>query len=161
MATIRINTVSEPVKSSTRFTYTDLKLDLEFDFTRNNEFLKRREIRDLRIDYDYAAVRNSIFNLFNTIPGQKILNPFFGLNLVQYIFQPLSETLANNIGNDILKGLTAFEPRVRVQGINVAVDEPNAQYVITLIVSMPTIKTDASFKLVGALSNLGFKFINN
>ena len=161
MATIKVNTVREPVKSSTRFTYTDLKLDLEFDFTRNNEFLKRREIRDLRIDYDYAAIRNSIYNLFNTIPGQKILNPYFGLNLVQYIFQPLSEVLANNIGNDILKGLTSFEPRVQVQRINVAVDEPNAQYIITLIVSMPTIKTDTSFKLVGSLNNSGFRFINN
>jgi phage baseplate assembly protein W len=95
------------------------------------------------------------------VPGQKILNPFFGLNLIQYIFQPLSEALANNIGNDILKGLTSFEPRVNVERINVAVDEPNAQYVVTLIVSMPTIKTDTSFKLVGTLSNLGFRFIND
>lgn len=160
MATIKVTSVKEPLKSNSTFTFTDLKLDIEFDYTRNNEFLKRKEVRDLILNYDYGAIKNSIFNLFNTLPGQKILNPLFGLNLVQYLFQPLNETTALLIGNKILEGISTFEPRVTVQSINVVVDEANAQYIVTLVLSVPSINTGTSFKLSGILSNSGFNFVN-
>lgn len=160
MATIKVASIAEPSKSNSDFTYTDLKLDLEFDYTKNNEFLKRKEIKDLKIDYDYAAVRNSIFNLFTTTPGQRILNPLFGLNLQKYLFLPISETVGRSIGNEILNGINTFEPRVRVRSINVESDETNQQYVITLILNLITLDTSSSFKLVGTLSTSGF-FFNN
>ena len=158
MATIKIESIAEPSKSASKYTYTDLGLDLQFDYTRNNEFLKRKEVRDLKIDYDYAAVRNSIFNLFNTIPGQRILNPTFGLNLQRYLFTPISEAVGYSIGNEILDGINKFEPRVRVKTVNVQSDEVNQQYIVTLIITMVTIDTSSSFKLVGTLSNSGFFF---
>jgi len=160
VATIKVNSIKQPIKSNSSFTYTDLKLDIEFDYTRNNEFQKRKEVRDLIINYDYGAVKNSIFNLFNTLPGQKILNPLFGLNLVQYLFQPLNEITANQIGTKILEGISTFEPRVVLQNINVVVDEANSQYLITLIISVPSIRTDSSFSISGILSNSGFNFVN-
>lgn len=159
MATIKLQSVAEPKKAKSNFTYTDLKLDLALDYTKNNEFLKRKEVKDLKIDYDYAAVRNSIFNIFTTIPGQKILNPYFGLGLQKYLFLPVNEDTARSIGNEILRGLSTFEPRIRVENINVAVDETNQQYVITLIVSIITIEPVSGFKFVGILSNSGFNFI--
>ena len=158
MATIKVESIAEPSKSKSKYTYTDLELDLQFDYTRNNEFLKRKEVRDLKIDYDYAAVKNSIFNLFNTVPGQRILNPTFGLNLQKFLFNPISEAIGYSIGNEILDGINKFEPRVRVKTINVQSDEVNQQYNITLIITMITIDTSSSFKLVGTLSNSGFFF---
>lgn len=159
MANINIKTLAQPAKTSSTFTYTDLKLDLELDYTKNNEFLKRKEVKDLKIDYDYAAIKNSIFNLFTTVPGQKLLNPLFGLNLPRYLFYPVSETVAYSIGNEVLAGITNFEPRVAIQKINVQADEVNQQYVIRLILTMIGID-NTSFELVGTLSNSGF-FYNN
>lgn len=159
MANINIKTLAKPDKTSSSFTYTDLKLDLELDYTQNNEFLKRKEIKDLKIDYDYSAVKNSIFNIFTTIPGQRLLNPAFGLNLPRYLFYPVSESIAYSIGNEILAGLTQYEPRIGVQRINVAADEENQQYIITLSVIIVGIDS-TSFELVGTLSNSGF-FFNN
>lgn len=160
MATIKIESVAQQERTNSDFTYTDLKLDLEFDYTKNNELLKRKEIKDIKIDYDYSAVRNSIFNLLNTVPGQRILNPFFGVNLQKYLFNRVTEIQALNIGNDILSAISKFEPRVTVQNINVAVDEVNQQYIVTLILGLVTIDTTTSFRLVGTLSNSGF-FFNN
>lgn len=160
MATIKIESVAQQDKSESRFTYTDLKLDLEFDYTKNNELLKRKEIKDIKIDYDYAAIRNSIFNLLNTTPGQRILNPFYGVNLQKYLFDRVTEIQAYNIGNDIVQSISKFEPRVVVQNVNVEVDEINQQYNIQLTLALVGINTTTSFRLVGTLSNSGF-FINN
>jgi phage baseplate assembly protein W len=159
VATIKINSVAEQTKSQSKFTYTDLKLDLEFNYTKNNELLKNKEIKDLSIDYDYSAIRNSIFNLISTTPGQRILNPYFGVNLQRYLFSRVSETNASNIGNEILQAIIKFEPRVIVQNIDVAVDEVNQQYVVTLTLAIASIETARSFRLVGTLSTTGF-FLN-
>ena len=159
MASINIKTVQKPAETYQGFTYSDIKLDLEFDYTRNNELLKTQEIKDSINSLDYDAIKTSIFNLFTTIPGQKILNPYFGLNLVQYLFDPVSKNIANSIGNEILNGISTFEPRVSVKKIDIVVDEVNSQYIITLTVSAPRI-TNTSFKLIGTLSNSGFYFNN-
>jgi hypothetical protein len=158
VATIKIESVAQLEKSQSSFTYTDLKLDLEFDYTKNNELLKRKEIKDIKIDYDYAAIRNSIFNLLNTVPGQRILNPYFGVNLQKYLFNRVTEIQAMNIGNDIVQAISKFEPRVVVQNVNVEVDEVNQQYNILLTLGLVGIDTTSSFRLVGTLSNSGLFF---
>ena len=158
MATIKIESVAQLEKSQSSFTYTDLKLDLEFDYTKNNELLTRKEIKDIKIDYDYAAIRNSIFNLLNTVPGQRILNPYFGVNLQKYLFNRVTEIQAMNIGNDIVQAISKFEPRVVVQNVNVEVDEVNQQYNILLTLGLVGIDTTSSFRLVGTLSNSGLFF---
>lgn len=158
MATIKINSVAEPVRPASNFIYTDLKLDLEFEYTQNNELLKKREIKDLKLDYDYSAIKNSIFNIITTVPGQRILNPYFGVNLQKYLFSRVSETNARSIGNEILQAIINFEPRVTIQNIEVAVDEINQQYVISLILSVAAVPTASSFRLVGTLSTTGFFF---
>jgi len=158
VATIKVNSIAQPKKPSSKFTYTDLMLDLEFSYTQNNEFLKNKEIKDLEINYDYAAIRNSIFNIITTMPGQRILNPYFGTNIDRYLFNRVSEINARSIGNEILQSISNFEPRVTVQNIDIAVDEILQSYVITLSLNIATVETASSFQLVGTLSNTGFFF---
>lgn len=158
MATIKVNSIAQPKKPASKFTYTDLMLDLEFSYTQNNEFLKNKEIKDLEINYDYAAIRNSIFNIITTMPGQRILNPYFGTNIDRYLFNRVSEINARSIGNEILQSISNFEPRVTVQNIDIAVDEIVQSYVITLSLNIATVETASSFQLVGTLSNTGFFF---
>ena len=78
MAAIVINNLSVP---SQKALYRDIVLDLKIDYTKNTQLEKRREIKDLQISENLGAIKNSLFNLFTTMPGQKILNPLFGLNL--------------------------------------------------------------------------------
>jgi phage baseplate assembly protein W len=160
VATIKINSIKEVKPVHEEYLYSDLTLDLEFGYTKSNELLKLNEVRDLKLSYNYNAIKNSIFNLFNTPKGQKPLNPEFGLNINRYLFNGLSESIAYVIGNDILDNLSRFEPRVKVLNVDVAVDEPKFQYIITLVVVVPNIKKDNKIKLVGTLSNSGFTFTN-
>ena len=166
MASIKLNSlIQKPTKSNAGYTYNDLHLDFTpvyysppyGSFTQNNELLHPQEIVDIVADYDLGAIANSIRNLFSTIPGQKILNPLFGLNLVQYVFEACDEDMASVIGNEIVRGITTFEPRVSLTNVNVVAQPDLQQYNITISFSVPTIGT-TSFSLNGALSTSGFTY---
>jgi phage baseplate assembly protein W len=159
MATIKLQTLKEPEKPSTSYRYNDLHLDLKYSYTRNNELLRQREIKDIVTDVDYGAIRNSIFNIFTTLPGQKILQPEFGLNLFQHIFKPCDTITARQIAKDITTGITRFEPRVNLVEVQVIAVPDSQSFEITLIINVPQVGL-GSFQLVGTLSNSGF-FYNN
>jgi len=158
MASIKLQTLNEPKKSTDGYTYNDLHLDLEYSYTRNNELLRQKEVKDIVTDQDYAAIRNSIFNLFTTIPGQKILTPDFGLNLLQHIFKPCDTFTARQIAKDIVSGISKFEPRINLVDLEIIADPEQSSYEINLTVNVPDVGLN-SFKLVGTLSNSGF-FLN-
>jgi phage baseplate assembly protein W len=158
VATILLQTLAKPTTTTQPFTYSDLHLDLEYEYLLNNELHKIPEIKDIKVDYDLAAIKNSIINIFLTIPGQKILNPFFGLNLIQYVFEPCDEYTAQLIGQRIQAGITTFEPRVILTKIQV-ISQPSSQsYQITLVINIPTLNT-SGLQIVGTLSQSGF-YIN-
>lgn len=159
MASINVKSLRKPVETYQGFTYSDLKLDLQFDYTRNNELLKNKEIKDSVNSLDFDAIRNSIFNLFTTIPGQKILNPAYGLSLAQYLFEGVSQNNGYLIAQEIVEGINKYEPRVYVNNVDVVVNADQQQYDITLTITVPRI-TNQSFRLVGTLSNSGFYFNN-
>ena len=94
--------------TSNNYTYSDLHLDLSNPIS-----------KDITSDFDESAVRNSILNLFNTVPGQNLLNPEYGLNLLQYLFEPINETSGRQIGNDIVAGINTYEPRVLVKNVEI------------------------------------------
>lgn len=166
MASIKLNSlIQKPIKSNAGFTYNDLHLDFTpiyysppfGAFTQHNELLHPREIVDVVADYDLGAIANSLKNLFITIPGQKILNPLFGLNLMQYVFEACNEEMAGVIGNEIVSGITTFEPRVSLTNVNVIAQPDDGQYNITISFTVPAIGT-ASFSLNGLLSTSGFVY---
>lgn len=138
-------------------TYIDLELDIIIDYTKNSALNNIKEEKDIRADYDINAIKNSIFNIFTTIPGQKILNPIFGLNLYFFLFNGISYNNGKMLGETVLKGLSRYEPRVTVDNINVTTDIENQQYTIDMILSVPTLNING-LEVKGTLSESGFYF---
>ena len=71
--------------------YMDISLDLTYISTANN--LTDTNIhsnRDLLVLKNIEDVKQALLNLLTTIPGQKLLNPMFGLNLSHYCFSPIT-----------------------------------------------------------------------
>ena len=110
--------------------------------------------KDITSDFDESAVRNSIFNLFNTVPGQNLLNPEYGLNLLQYLFEPINETSGRQIGNDIVAGINTYEPRVLVKNVDIQLNEDEQTYYITLNIEIPIL--NSQMRLQGSLTKTGF-----
>jgi hypothetical protein len=120
----------EPVKVMS--VYTDLHLDLTM--AKNVGIgLNPQTSNDIQVDNDVAAITNSLRNIFTTIPGQKILSPSFGSNLNQYLFEKVDNIRGKIIGNDILRAITTFEPRVSIVNIEVYPLPDQLMYHVILI----------------------------
>ena len=91
------------------------------------------------------------------MPGQKILNPVFGLNLLYFLFDGISSTNARLLGDTILKGLNRFEPRIKVDNIEITTDFDNQQYTIDLFLSVPSLNI-TGLQVKGTLAESGYYF---
>jgi phage baseplate assembly protein W len=154
MASVVIDTLNIAEKSS-NYIYRDLSLDLKTSYNVESTLNSKNVIRDLVPSDDVEAVKNSIFNLFTTMPGQKILNPVYGLNLLQFVFNGITETGARMLGDLIFKGISRFEPRVSVKKVFVFPDIDNQNYEIGLRLDVPTLNIQG-LTLKGKLSDSGF-----
>lgn len=118
----------------TDFVYTDLHLDLEL---LKNIGLGKTSTpsKDIRVDNDIEAIKNSVRNILTTKKGEKILAPEFGSSLEQYLFEPVTEVYGRLIGQEILNDIENFEPRIRVEKIKVVPQPDENQYQILLVYS--------------------------
>lgn len=149
-----------PGDGEKKIKYRDLFLDLEEETVGGKTFYSKSNRIDLKTSTDEGAIVNSIRNIFSTTPGEKILEPTFGLNLKQWLFQPLDEFTAQEIGETIVEGIKRYEPRVVVKNVNVDIDYEQHEYAIQLVLSIPALNIDSK-AYDAILSQPGFDFLNN
>ena len=139
------------------YIYKDLTLDIEQTSLLSPGFNQTLPGPDVKTSFDVKAIRNSLTNLFNTLPGQRFLFPEYGLDLYQFLFLSVTESTGRAIGEKILRGVERFEPRVRIQNINVKPDTENSTYYITLVIQLPVLKLNST--LTGALDTRTQSFV--
>jgi phage baseplate assembly protein W len=147
----------EPVERSIRdgYLYKDIDLDLTLGYTSNKELFASKEKADLKPLYDVNAVLNSLKNIFMTSPGEKLLNPLFGLDLRDYLFESVSETKGYFLADEILTKLPLQDDRVVINFIDVVVKPDDHEYIINLDLGIPTLDV-TSISLKGVLNNNGY-----
>ena len=71
----------------------------------------------------YAAgtekVRESIWIILDTDPGERIMRPTFGCGLRRYLGDPNTVAVRALIRHDVERALAAWEPRIQVTSIDV------------------------------------------
>jgi phage baseplate assembly protein W len=159
MAKITINGLPERGNLDKTYLYADLHLDLEKKYNVGNELFLKPEINDFRLDYDINAVKNSLNNLFTTTPGDKILNPEYGLDLRRYIFSPATVENAKGIRDQIYIQIRRFEPRVELVSVNITILEDINEYDITVYFDIPTLNI-RNVSIFGTLNNNGYIYKN-
>lgn len=148
---VKLNTFKkQTITGNVSRTYSDLHLDIVEDKSATNTVL-----RDIKADFDLAAIKNSLNNLFNTEPGQKLLNPTYGADLSKFLFEPVSQPVGTLVGDTIMNCINQFEPRVRVERIYVKGIPDDNTYVITLIISIPSLNIK-QININANLTNAGF-----
>jgi len=97
----------------------DIKLEIQSD-------------GDYTRDTEYAAVINSLTNIFNTTPGSRRMLPEFAVNIWNQLFEPMDEETGWKIGQDFLGAIEIWDDRVIVENIHVHANYDNNQYEVKL-----------------------------
>jgi phage baseplate assembly protein W len=140
------------------YLYKDILFDLKTSYgVRGGELLRSNSVKDLEAIYDVDAVIVSLKNIMTTTPGEKLLNPTFGLDLRDYLFETVSETKAFFLAQKILTGLSVQEPRVVIEYIDIVALIDEMEYDIELNLSVPSLNV-YGLSLKTALNNEGYLF---
>jgi len=157
MAKITINGLPQRGNIGKTYLYADLHLDFEKKYSVSNELFLEPQINDVRLDYDIDAVKNSLYNLFTTSPGDKILSPEYGLNLRRFLFDNASVQAAKDIRDEIYTQIGTYETRVKLKSVNITVLTDVNEYDISIVFDVPTLNiVDVSF--FSTLNNNGYIF---
>lgn len=159
MANLNLDILKRATQRPSVKTFTDLKLDLQIGETFNDELNKKDQITDIKTSNNLDAIRNAFISLITTSPGEKILNPTFGINFGDLLFLPVSEARALVIGENIVANVTKFEPRISIVGLEVIADEENQEYIINFEFTVPRFLNE-SLRISGALNKSGFTTFN-
>lgn len=152
MASINFNQLPA-TDNAKKYVFSDLHLDI----TQEKIFSKKGSTKnknDIKVDFDIDAIKNSLKSIFNTRKGQRVLYPEFGINLEQYLFEPITREVAYNIGEEINRGIVLFEPRVTPLRINVAVNSDEDGYNVTLILFINALSINTTIE--GDIFSAGF-----
>jgi len=156
MAAINLDIITQADSDrGERAIYTDLSLDLALNYTRSNELEKELQIKDIIIDKDIGAIRNAFISLLTTSPGEKILNPIFGINFGDLLFLPVNEERAGVIGGNIITNMSRFEPRIKVINLEITPVIESQEYICDFVYSIPRFNNQ-KLQLKGNLSQSGF-----
>ena len=136
-------------------TYRDLALDFSMESLGSaTKLFANVAKKDLDTVTDFKAIDSSITNIFNTAPGQKILNPAFGADLKRYLFQPVTEETAKILGEVIVKALGLYEPRVKITTLNIKAIPDDNRYNIEIFCDIKSLK-HKQYKFAGNLTSRG------
>jgi len=93
---------------------------------------------DILKDIDVEALKTSIRNILMTRKGTRRMQPEFGANLEDKLFEPLDTTTARSIGEIINEQIEMWDPDIRIHGINIVADEVRLRYNVTITFSTKT-----------------------
>ena len=90
--------------------------ELSISFTRN------KITNDLLVKKQDAAVKQAVINILMTKKGERLFDSEYGSDVPTYLFDQLDYGTAGNIEGAIRQCLITYEPRIRIQEIEVLPD---------------------------------------
>lgn len=85
---------------------------------------------------DERLIKNDILQLLLTVPGERVMRPNFGVNLRNFVFEPLTQIDLFTLQTEIESEIANQEPRVIVNSVTLDEDEGNNRLIIRINVAM-------------------------
>jgi uncharacterized protein len=104
----------------------------------------------LRLTQQEEAVRNSIFLILSTAPGERLMRTEFGCGIHDLVFQANTAGLRGTVRNRVQESLVRWEPRIDVLEVRVETDPQAAHHLL--------VRVDYRIRANNALYNLVYPF---
>jgi phage baseplate assembly protein W len=72
---------------------------------------------------DKEELKSKLALLITTQRGQRLFNPDFGINIEQFLFQPMDDQTYNAIRDEITSNVTRFIPSLKIESIQTDVSD--------------------------------------
>lgn len=99
---------------------------------------------------DYKDIEESLNILLSTSLGERAMQPDYGCNLTDYIFESLNSTLIGIIKHNVENAILYYEPRIVAENVDVtsadSFDLIEGKFTITVEYSIP--QTNSRFNYV-------------
>lgn len=103
--------------------------------------------RDVMMVSDQEDIQQSLIILLNTARGERIMREDFGCDLQGFMFEEISQSLVGSITQLITDAVLYYEPRIKLNNVNV--DESEHNLGVVLITLDYTVKnTNSRFNMV-------------
>lgn len=90
---------------------------------------------------DQRAIKADLMHLLLTRKGQRLYNPDFGTNILNYIFEPNDTLTLNDLKEEVTASVKKYLPKLIIKNVSVTFSEDN-EYVATIRIDY-TITDDA------------------
>lgn len=107
----------------------------------------------VRMSADETDIVESLQILFGTTAGERFLQPKYGLDLHELLFEPTSTTLRTLLTDRVRTAILIYEPRIKVLKLDMDSPDPNAG---TL-----NIRLEYEVRATNSRFNLVFPFYDN
>lgn len=88
--------------------------------------------KDLVLSTNTNAVKRALKNLVLTNHYERPFHPEIGSNVIKLLFEPMTPLVENYLETEIYNTIVNFEPRVKLQSIEVNGDDERNGYVIII-----------------------------
>jgi phage baseplate assembly protein W len=114
-----------------------------------------------RNDSDYVLVNNTedlvrqnLINLLLTSPGERIMDPEFGVGIRRFLFENNTPNTLSNIKNSIDSQVKKYMPFVGITNVLFNTSAQNQGYLgIIIVYNVSLLQTDGSLQLTFNISN--------
>jgi phage baseplate assembly protein W len=90
-------------------------------------------------------IRDAIWIVLSTSPGERVMRPTFGAGVQDYVFEPNSAAFRTRLASAISDALSKWEPRINIVNINVSAGDE---------LSLVNISIDYTIRTTNELFNL-------
>lgn len=96
---------------------------------------------------DAVDIGQSLEILLSTRIGERLLEPRYGCDLTRFIFEPLDTTLATYIKELVRNAILYFEPRIKLESVdlNVNPNEGRLEILLTYLIASTNERTNMVF----------------
>ena len=103
--------------------------------------------QEVALSYYENDIREAIWIILSTAPGERVMRPDFGCGIHQYVFAPNNSRTAGLIASVVKDSLLRWEPRINLNKVKVNPD-PDNHTVLFIDIDYTVRSTDTRFNLV-------------
>ena len=100
-----------------------------------------RETGNVDLISNIDEIKQSLQILLSTSLGERVMQPKYGCNLADYLFEPLSSSMIGYIKDRVKSAIMFYEPRIIAENVEVTQDDSTelfeGKFTITVEFSIP------------------------